>query len=686
MTKKTSAFPYKKAVNQENVIAFIRKKDAGGNYFYSLADPRDGEWLGLAGAGFVPADSDGCLETIHSADRNEYAAALLESEENEKAFAERFRIVLPSGEARWLFGSSTPVKQKNGDIVWTGFWFDATALHKHDYYKGIVLDSVPEGVVVFDKQGMIITATKRFCDIVHCSEENLKSTSIMALLPESAADTMQQQLLLSAIKDRAVFTEILQKDEYPPVHVEIELVPEESFFICVFRDITAFVRREKDLRYLAYHDTDTGIENLAYLKDIFPKVEENSKVSQNLIGVLSVEPKSMGQINAVTNRAIRSKLIAAVADRIRTALRDSDVLAQTGECHFTVLLTDIEFSIGMERKVDRILKAFDEPLCVDDLEFDLSVCIGVCFYPQDAKTLETLIERADLALNKAREASVGMRLYTNEFLTAQVINHSIRKNLKSAIENHEIKAFFQPQIDISTGQIVGMEALARWKTVDGIFIQPKDFISDAEEYGLIDHLTKEILDQACGWNQKWYSMGLCRAPVSVNISARQFHNETRLLQMVDDSLDASGLPPYLLELELTESSAMCDPDNAKKIITKLLDNNIRCSLDDFGTGYSSLAVLRSFPLKKLKIDRSFILNMKDKKNLEIVRATIAMAHALNLAVLAEGVETRENFNILKSLECDIIQGYLFSQPLCPEDTELLLMRWDAGQVAEENFD
>ena len=153
------------------------------------------------------------------------------------------------------------------------------------------------------------------------------------------------------------------------------------------------------------------------------------------------------------------------------------------------------------------------------------------------------------------------------------------------------------------------------------------------------------------------------------------------MKLVDTALDKNGLPPYLLELELTESSAMYDPKNARRIIQNLLDNNIRCALDDFGTGYSSLSVLRSFPLKKLKIDRSFILDLKEKKNLEIVRATIAMAHALNLTVLAEGVETRKHFEILKSLDCDVIQGYLFAQPLSPEETELLLMRWDAGLAA-----
>ena len=176
-------------------------------------------------------------------------------------------------------------------------------------------------------------------------------------------------------------------------------------------------------------------------------------------------------------------------------------------------------------------------------------------------------------------------------------------------------------------------------------------------------------------------MGLCRVPVSVNISGRQFHNESQLLCLIDKALEESDLPPYLLELELTESSAMLDPDNARKVIQTLLDNNIRCALDDFGTGYSSLSVLSSFPLKKLKIDRSFVLSLNEKKNVEIVRATIVMAHALNLPVLAEGVENRRNFEVLKNLGCDIIQGYLFSRPLSAEQMELMLMRWDADIAA-----
>lgn len=679
MSGSTSVFSYKDALLQSKVIPFTRTKSADGvfSYFLPKSDGRDA--LGLCEN--PHADADGCPDAIHWSDKEALVEALHESEKGETPCAEDFRIILPTGETKWLYGVSTPKKRKNGSVVWTGFWMNVSAERQNGHFSEQVLTALPEAAVIFDRQGVILKSSDKFRSLVHKEETDLCGTSVFAALSENVAETLRQYLLLSTLKDKTVFYETLTASGYPPVAVEIEIAQKDSFFICVFRDIAAFERREERLKYLAYHDTESGVENYAYLKEVFPKVVDQAKVTQTQVAVLSISPDSLGQINAVSAHLVNTRLVAAVADRIRQCLNDSDVLALTRSHHFTVLLTGIEFSIEIEKKVEAILNAFKEPVLVDDVEFDFSVSIGVCFYPQNGDKLEQLMEFADLALDKARsESQSSMRLYSSDFSMAAAVNRNMRRNLKTAIENGEITAYYQPQVAIQTGQIIGLEALARWKTPDGL-IPPADFIAEAEEYGLIDALTETVLDQACSWNQKWYSMGLCSVPVAVNISARQFHNETQLLKLVDGALDKNGLPPYLLELELTESSAMYDPKNARRVIQNLLDNNIRCALDDFGTGYSSLSVLRSFPLKKLKIDRSFILDLKEKKNLEIVRATIAMAHALNLTVLAEGVETRQHFEILKSLDCDVIQGYLFAQPLSAEETELLLMRWDAGLAA-----
>lgn len=683
MSEKKLSFSYAGAIKDLPFIAFIRTKTAKGKFLYDFPDAEDRERLDLSPFDRVSTDHDGCMDIVHWTDRDKLSHAIRESEEKMTASDEHFSVVLPSGETRWLAGSAFPKKKRNGDIVWRGFWLDVTAEKKKDYYNSLVLESIHEGIAAFDRQGNILSVSPALLKILGCTQDDVARRTIFSLLPEEVADTLQQYMLLSALKDKISINITLQKDEESdPAYLEVDMLQRDNFFVCVFRDITKYYEKEEELRYLAYHDLDTGVENYAYLQDMFPRLLEQSKVSQTQIAVLSVTPDSLGQINAVSGHEISARIISGIADKIRGCLSENDYLAQTSGHHFTVLLTGIEFTLEIEKKIEAILRSFDTPIYIDDLEFDLTVSIGVCFCPQDGTTIEDLIAHADMALEKVRSRSKGsMRIYNSDFAMKAAINLNMRRNLRQAIEKREIKAYFQPQVDIKTGHVIGLEALARWHTADGMLIPPAEFIPEAEEYGMIDALTEIILSQACEWNQKWYSMGLCRVPVAVNISGRQFHNETQLLCMVDEALDKSGLPPYLLELELTESSAMYDPKNAQRIIQTLLDNNIRCALDDFGTGYSSLSVLRSFPLKKLKIDRSFVLELDEKKNLEIVRATIVMAHALNLSVLAEGVENREHFEILKALDCDIIQGYLFSHPLSPEQTELMLMRWDADIAA-----
>lgn len=681
MTTSRTSFPYGNIIKNLPFIAFVRKKSAQGRYSYDFPFSKDREYLSFFSEEDILTDSDGCLDIVCWEDKDKLAKAISVSEQEMTVSSESFSVVLPSGKKLWLTGAAIPKKQKNGDIVWKGFWQDVTSEKKKDYFNSLVLESVREGIVAFDHQGHIFSFSPSLMKMLSCSSEDIENKTIFSLLPDEAAATLQQYMLLSALKEESVMQLPLQKEDGETSVLEIEMRQKGDFFVYLFRDVTEICKREEDLLFLACHDAKTGVENYTYLKDAFAKAYERSKVSQTQIAVLSVALDSLGQLNAVDQR-VNARVVAEIANRIRSCLHPEDSLAQIENYRFAVLITGLEFSLSVEKKIEDIFKSFEQPIIVDDLEFDLSVSVGVCFCPQDGNVLEDLIFRSDLALEKIKSGErSAMRIYNNDLSMKAAINMNMRRNLKRAIENDEIKAFFQPQVDIKTGQIVGLEALARWFTSDGMVIPPSEFISEAEEYGLIDFLTEVVLDQACKWNQKWYSMGLCNVPVAVNISGRQFHNETQLLCLVDKALNVSGLPPYLLELELTESSAMLDPENAQRIIQTLLDNNIRCALDDFGTGYSSLSVLRSFPLKKLKIDRSFVLELNERKNLEIVRAAIVMAHALNLSVLAEGVENRKNFEILKDLGCDIIQGYLFSRPLPPDQTELLLMRWDAEKAA-----
>ncbi|MBO4644645.1 MAG: EAL domain-containing protein [Alphaproteobacteria bacterium] len=672
----SKSFSYANVVKNLPFIAFVRTKTAKGKYSYEFPTEQDKDALDFSQFDEILTDAAGCLDIVRTEDRENLARAIEKSAREMTVSEESFGVILPSGETRWLIGGALPQKKKNGDIVWSGLWLDATAEKKRDFFDALVVSNSREGIVAFDQQGQILSFSPSLANILSCPVEDISSKSMFSLLPADAVDAVQQYMLMPTQEKTTIEFPSLKEDG-TEAFFEIDLIQKNNIFVCLFRDVTEYHKREEKLRYLAYHDIDTGVENYSFLKDAFDKALEQSRVSQTQIAVLSIALDSLGQLNALSDQSIHARVIAAMAERFRACLQPNDVLAQVSSYRFTILITELEFALGLEKKIEAILHSLNRPIIIDDMEFDLSISIGVCFCPQDGEKLEDLIYRADLALEKGANKPGTLHVYNSDLSIQATINLNMRRNLKKALENDEIKAFFQPQVDIKTGRIVGMEALARWVSSDGGVIPPSEFLSEAEEYGLIDALTEVILKLACQRNQKWYSAGLCCVPVAVNISGRQFHNETHLLSMVDKALEESDLPPYLLELELTESSAMYDPENAKRIIRALLDNNIRCALDDFGTGYSSLGVLRSFPLKKLKIDRSFILELDEHENLEIVRATIAMAHALNLTVLAEGVEARRHFNALKDLGCDIIQGYLFSRPLPPKQMELMLSRWNS---------
>jgi EAL domain-containing protein (putative c-di-GMP-specific phosphodiesterase class I) len=323
--------------------------------------------------------------------------------------------------------------------------------------------------------------------------------------------------------------------------------------------------------------------------------------------------------------------------------------------------------------VDAVVACYSQPLSLMGDEFDLTASIGYSILPRDGDDPETLVKHADTALMRAKAQGPGtVREFTEEMNERVVKTLALQNRIRRALEHDEFLPFFQPQVDLASGEIVGMEALARWISPELGMVSPVEFIPVAEEYGLIDPLCDQILRAACRLNKGWQDAGLPAVPVAVNISGRQFQNARRLLHTVEAVLAETGLEPRYLELELTESSAMRDPENAIAVVGQFRDRGIACSIDDFGTGYSSLSVLKRFPIQKLKIDRSFVSDVTtDANDAAIVKAILAMAHALRLKVVAEGVETQDHLDFLRDAACDQMQGYLFSKPLAAADMEAM---------------
>ncbi len=371
--------------------------------------------------------------------------------------------------------------------------------------------------------------------------------------------------------------------------------------------------------------------------------------------------------------AFGDRVLVEVADRIKSCLRDVDTLCRLGGDEFVVFLQEAD-AHGAEVGAHRILQALSQPFQIDTLNLSVGCSIGVALYPDDGKTLDELIQYADTAMYRVKERGRGnFRFYQPQ------MNVDVRSRMKMdhamrlAMQQQRFRLVYQPQVDLATGTLVGAEALSRWTDPDLGEVGPAQFIVLAEETGFIITIGNWVLQQAVRQAALWQDANT-PVVVSINVSALQFQ-QANFVQMVDSALRASQLNPALLELELTESILLQDAEEALARLHELAAIGVGMSIDDFGTGYSSLAYLKRFPISKLKIDRSFVMGLPDDEgDRAIVSATISMAHALKLDVVAEGVETEAQRQYLLGLKCASYQGYLCSPGVPVADFELLMRR------------
>lgn len=444
----------------------------------------------------------------------------------------------------------------------------------------------------------------------------------------------------------------------------------------VAMDVTARKVAEDELKFLAYNDALTGLGNRLLFVERFSRARASAAIIDAEVAVLCIGFDRFSVINATMGHSTGDRVLQAAATRLLEGVSPENILCRTGGDRFLLLLSGVTGEAEIEDVATAFRARFETPLQVDGKEFDLSISVGAAVYPRHGVDAESLIMHAEGALQRAKVRGAGsFQIFTAEMGERAQSMLSMQQRLRRAIENKEFVAYFQPQVNASTGVMVGVEALVRWISPDLGLVMPGQFIDVAEEYGLIEALCEQVLDDACRWTRRWLDQGLEPVPVAVNISGRQFHNARLLMAMVDQVLTHYDLPARYLELELTESSAMTDPVSAINVVKLLGERGVHCSIDDFGTGYSSLSVLKRFPITKLKIDRSFVADVTTQANdAAIVCAIIALANALNLKVVAEGVETRAHLDYLHSVGCHSLQGYYFSRPVPGEELERLL-RW-----------
>ena len=386
-----------------------------------------------------------------------------------------------------------------------------------------------------------------------------------------------------------------------------------------------------------------------------------------MVAVLLLDLDHFKVINDSLGHAAGDALLQAVAGRLRSCVRETDTVARLGGDEFVVVIPDVSKADDATAIARKVLDVLSQPFIIERQEMYISASIGISLYPQDGEHEEILLKNVDLAMYRAKhEGRSNFCFFTEQLNARNRERQAMESELHHALKHGEFLLHYQPKVDLRTSKIVGVEALIRWQHYEQGLISPEKFIPLSEETGLILPIGAWVMKTACRQIRAWKDAGLPPISIAVNLSARQFRHHD-LLGLVKQVLQETGLEPQYLELELTESVIMQEAEEAISTLLELKSLGVQLSLDDFGTGYSSLNYLRRFPLDNLKIDRSFVKGITSNlHDMTIVKSVIALAHSLNLKVIAEGVETEQQLAFLQAHDCDEMQGYLFSKPLPSE--------------------
>ena len=456
---------------------------------------------------------------------------------------------------------------------------------------------------------------------------------------------------------------------------------ESGMTVGILSDITKRVESDETIRRMAMEDPLTGLPNRAKFQEELQRALDQADRTGRNVGVMLLDLDRFKNVNDTLGHAAGDALLCQVAERIFTCLRKTDLVARLGGDEFAVITTNAEDVDGISLVGQRIIEALAQPFTIEGTEVHTGTSIGVSVYPYDKGDQGQLLRNADLALYKAKEDGRGSCWMFDQAMNTEVQHrHAMERDLREALKKNQFIVVYQPQVDLATGALVGAESLVRWDHPERGLVYPGDFIPIAEATRQIIPISQWVMRQVCRQYATWLGMGIDLPCVSVNVSPLHFRQES----LVDDvriALQESGLEPWRLEIEITESMAMAAGDNAIVTLTKLKQMGVKLSIDDFGTGYSSLNRLKEFPVDRLKIDKSFVTKIAESADdAAISTAVIQLGHTLNLKVIAEGVEQEGQVEMLRELGCDHAQGFLFGKPLLAQD----FPAYCAARGAQEN--
>lgn len=596
-------------------------------------------------------------------------------------FDSEYRIIHSSGDIRWVWERGAGIYNVQGDLVAIeGIIQDITerkasmqALREAErrYYN--LFENALEGIFRTTLDGQYLDANPALARIYGFDSPAGLISELKDIRRQLYVDPSRRDEFMKLIKARGVVasfeSQIYRKNgEIIWISENARAVRHDDGHVVCYEgtveDITERKIYQARIEQQANYDTLTGLANRSLLNDRLQQAILAAASYGTRLAVVFVDLDRFKFINDSLGHHVGDELLRAMAERLKSSVRESDTVARLGGDEFVLLINGQGDPEAVAVVLERMLSDISQPWTIAQGDFNVTCSIGVALYPDDGESADTLLKHADSAMYRAKEKGRNnFQFFTAELNALITQRLELENKLRRALEREQFTLHYQPRIDMQTRRIVGAEALIRWQVADHEIVPPAKFIPIAEEIGLIAPIGKWVLRTACEQNKAWQDAGFEPFVVSVNVSARQFRQDS-FVQVVAEVLQETGLEARYLEIELTESAVMHDAEQFIAMLGELNDLGVQISLDDFGTGYSSLSYLKRLPVDRLKVDRSFVQDIAtDADDATIVRTIIALGHNLGLKVVAEGVETEQQLEFLRTNHCDELQGYYFAMPM-----------------------
>jgi diguanylate cyclase (GGDEF)-like protein/PAS domain S-box-containing protein len=633
----------------------------------------------------ILTDAGVTLRRMHPDDSASFLARLKTASNTRLPFAWEGRTLI-RGQIRWMLLESTPTTLDNGDIVWDGVQTDVTERRQAEEklrQAAAVIASTRDGVIITDLSARIVAVNPAYCEITGYSEDEVLGKN-PNLLQSGRQDRGFYQAMWASLKQTGhwrgeVWNRRKNGEIYPQwlcISTVYDAAGRPTNYVGIMTDLTHIKHTEALMERLAHYDPLTELPNRLLLQSRLNHALEQAQRNGRRLGVLLLDIDRFKTINDSLGHNEGDSLLVEVAGRLQQRLREEDTLARVGGDEFVILMEHLNRPEDAASLAQSLIDHMRPPFTLtDDKEVRVGISVGISLFPNDADDANALLRGADAAMHEAKKQGGNVyHFYTEPLTQAAHERLDLEAMLSRAMERNELVLHYQPLVSLTTGEILGCEALVRWRHPTNGLIPPARFVPVAEETGLIVPLGEWVLRSACAQAAEWYKAGHKPIVLAVNLSAKQFR-DPRLVERIDALLKETGLPPKLLELEITETAIMEQGQDAIAALHALAGLGLSLAIDDFGTGYSSLAYLKRFPLHKLKIDRSFVQDIPhDRNGAEIATAVIALARSLRLEVLAEGVETVAQRDFLREQGCDAYQGFLFTPPVTAEEMGALLAK------------